>query len=100
MSHRKERSGMILEGIFDGKISPIEQIKPSDPEYCKIIQRVDELVAAFQQRMHEAEYDQLVELCNCFASTASYENEAYFEYGFTMGMLLMKEVYEFPRFPF
>jgi hypothetical protein len=50
--------------------------------------------------MPEAEYDQLVELCNCFASTASYENEAYFEYGFTMGMLLMKEVYEFPRFPF
>ena len=50
----------------------------------------------FEQTLSKEDYAKLDKLNDNFADCQTMQTEEHFKYGFTMGVLLMKEIYELP----
>ena len=87
---------MVLETLYCGDICPVEQAVPQDKEYRKMKKKTGQLLDELSEKLTKEQ----MELVNNFhmhlIKTNCMELEAQFQYGFALGMLLMKDVYELP----
>lgn len=89
-------SRSIMEALFDGRIVPWEQkgIRQSK-EYRSIISKLGEAKERLAEKLSDDEKKQLEEVGNLYLDLASCQDVTNYSYGFTMGLLLMKEVLDF-----
>lgn len=85
---------MILEALFNGEIFPGEQVIPDTPEYIKENKEANDLMIFFENKLKAEDYERIEELRDHLATAQGIENEMHFQYGFSMGLVLMQEVYE------
>ena len=78
---------MILEAIFNGEIYPAETVVPKSEKFREAGQAIADTMRYFEQTLSKEDYAKL-----------DMQTEEHFKYGFTMGVLLMKEIYELPDF--
>ena len=109
---------MILEAIFNGEIYPAETVVPKSEKFREAGQAIADIMRYFEQTLSKEDYAKLDKLYDneedkgvqqvivCtkdklndnFADCQTMQTEEHFKYGFTMGVLLMKEIYELPDF--
>ena len=95
---RKEREFMILEAIFNGEIYPAETVVPKSEKFREAGQAIADIMRYFEQTLSKEDYAKLDKLNDNFADCQTMQTEEHFKYGFTMGVLLMKEIYELSDF--
>lgn len=89
---------MILEAIFNGEIYPAETVVPKSEKFREAGQAIADIMRYFEQTLSKEDYTKLDKLNDNFADCQTMQTEEHFKYGFTMGVLLMKEIYELPDF--
>ena len=89
---------MILEAIFNGEIYPAETVVPKSEKFREAGQAIADIMRYFEQTLSKEDYAKLDKLNDNFADCQTMQTEEHFKYGFTMGVLLMKEIYELPDF--
>lgn len=89
---------MILEALFTGKIYPEEKVVTKDPRRHEIIQRTAVLMNELEELLSEEDYKRVIELYDGLTTLEGLQSEEQFKYGFSLGMLLMKEVCDLPYF--
>ena len=82
-----------LKSIFNDGIFPFEDIKPSDPEYFKIYEKIGEEIEYFIKRMPHDDVQRFERFENLFSKVESLFHYDCFEYGFKLGAQLMMEVF-------
>ena len=90
---------MVLEALFHGEIYPSENVVPKSDKFRQNGMEMTELMNYFEQKLSPEDYDRLEQLCNRHCDEGNMTNEEQFKYGFTMGALLMCEVFCSPYFP-
>ena len=89
---------MILEAIFNGQIYPAETVVPKCKKFRDAGEAVANIMAYFEQTLSKEDYDKLEKLNDHLADRQCLQTEEHFKFGFAMGVLLMKEIYELPDF--
>ena len=89
---------MILKAIFNGQIYPAETVVPKCKKLRDAGEAVANIMAYFEQKLSKEDYDKLEKLNDHLADRQSLQTEEHFKFGFAMGALLMKEIYELPDF--
>ena len=89
---------MILEAIFNGQIYPAETVVPKCQKFRDAGEAVANIMAYFEQKLSKEDYDKLEKLNDHFSDRQYLQTEELLKFGFAMGVLLMKEVYELPEF--
>lgn len=89
---------MIMEAIFNGQIYPAETVVPKCRQFRDAREAIAGIMTYFEQKLSKEDYDKLEKLNDHFADSQCLQTEEHFKYGFAMGVLLMKEVYELPDF--
>ena len=79
---------MILEAIFNGEIYPAETVVPKSEKFRQAGQAIADTMRYFEQTLSK----------DLFADCQTMQTEEHFKYGLSMGVLLMKEIYELPSF--
>ncbi len=90
---------MIMEALFNGELYPFEKVVPHSEEYSKAKRAITDLMNSFQSTMSEEDYAKLNELQNTIYTAMEIETIEQFKYGFALGLMMMKEVSEFPYLP-
>ena len=90
---------MILEALFNGEIYASENIVPRSDKFRQISAHISETMTYFEGKLSKEDYALLEELCDSHADEGNMTNECQFKYGFTMGVLLMCEIFHSPFFP-
>ena len=83
---------MILESLFYGNFSPIEQIYPEDPEYRKALKNIELLMQQLYKTLPPEDYQKVEEILSLYGTAESIECEAHFKFGFSAGLILQQEV--------
>lgn len=85
---------MVLDDLYCGNIYPAEQVVPQDREYRRLHKHTVVLLAELEEKLSKEQ----MELVNQFHSHVIEVHcmgvEVQFQYGFSLGLVLMKEVYE------
>ena len=85
---------MVLDDLYCGNIYPAEQVVPHEKEYRKLHRHTGELLTELEEKLSKEQ----MELVNLFHTHVidvhCMELEAHFQYGFSLGMMLMKEVFD------
>ena len=89
---------MILEAIFNGQIYPAETVVPKCRQFRDAGEAIASIMTYFEQKLSKEDYNKLEKFNDHFADSQCLQTEEHFKYGFAMGVLLMKEVYELPDF--
>ena len=89
---------MILDAIFDGQIYPSETVVPKCKAFWEANEAATNIMSYFEQKLSKEDYEKLERLNDRLADSQNIQNKEQFKYGFAMGVLLMKEVYEHPEF--
>ena len=89
---------MILEAIFNGEIYPAETVVPKSEKFREAGQAIADIMRYFEQTLSKEDYEKLERLNDRLADSQNIQNKEQFKYGFAMGVLLMKEIYELPDF--
>ena len=90
---------MILEAIYNGEIYPAENVVPKSQRFRKATEEVARITTYFEDKLSKEDYALLETLCDNYADETSETGEAQFKCGFTMGILLMCEIFHSPFFP-
>lgn len=90
---------MILEALFNGGIYASEDIVPKSERFRLTAERISETMTYFEGKLSPEDYTILEKLCDSYADEGNMTNECQFKYGFTMGVLLMCEIFHSPFFP-
>lgn len=90
---------MILEALFNGGIYASEDIVPKSERFRLTAERISEAMTYFEGKLSPEDYAMLEKLCDSYADEGNMTNECQFKYGFTMGVLLMCEIFHSPFFP-
>ena len=89
---------MILEAIFNGEIYPAEMVVPKSEKFREAGQAIADTMRYFEQTLSKEDYAKLDKLNDHFADCQTMQTEEHFKYGLSMGVLLMKEIYELSDF--
>lgn len=89
---------MILEAIFNGEIYPAETVVPKSEKFQQAGQAIADTMRYFKQTFSKEDYTKLDKLNDLFADCQTRQTEEHFKYGLSIGVLLMKEIYELPDF--
>jgi hypothetical protein len=89
---------MVLDTIFDGQIYPSETVVPKCKAFWEANEAATTIMSYFEQKLSKEDYEKLERLNDRLADSQNIQNKEQFKYGFAMGVLLMKEVYEHPEF--
>ena len=89
---------MILEALFNGEIYPSENVVPRSDKFREVASGIHEAMTYFEQKLSKEDYARLEQLCDRHADEGCMTNEEQFKYGFTMGALLMCEIFRSPFF--
>lgn len=90
---------MILEALFNGGIYASEDIVPKSDKFRQTAAHISETMTYFEGKLSKEDYTLLEKLCDSHADESNMINECQFKYGFTMGVLLMCEIFHSPFFP-
>ena len=83
---------MILESLFRGNLSPLDLVYPTDPEYRQLSQDVIALTSELTDELPPATKAKLDQLTAKIYSAQAIESEAFFTFGFSLGMKLQQEI--------
>ena len=83
---------MILEAVFNGNLSPVEQVYPADPEYRTETETVAKILEQLSATLSAEQFEQINALMTHNGFAQCIENEACFGMGFAMGMMLEREI--------
>lgn len=89
------KESMLHEFYFG--INPCERKRVRDPEYTAICKKIDNLDLRFKNLLSAEEYAKLEEMQNLRAQASLFEEAQLFEYAFSIGALLMIDVFGFNR---
>lgn len=87
---------MILEAIFNGEIYPAETVVPKCDKFRQATKMVSDTMSYFEAQLTKENYQLLEKLQDHLADAQIIENEEQFKYGFTIGVLMMCEIYGSP----
>ena len=90
---------MILEAIYSGEIYPAETVVPESDEFSNANEEISRTMNFFQEKLSHEDYELLEKLCDHHADSSLMVSQEHFKYGFTMGVLLMCEIFHSPFFP-
>ena len=90
---------MILEALFNGGIYASEDIVPRSDKFRQTASHISETMTYFEGKLSKEDYALLEKLRDSHADESNMTNECQFKYGFTMGVLLMCEIFRSPFFP-
>ena len=82
---------MILESLFYGNFSPVEQVYPEDPEYRKALKNIELLMQQLYKTLPPEDYQKVEEILSLYGTAESIECEAHFKFGFSAGLTLQQE---------
>jgi len=83
----------ILEQLFHGRINPFERKIPFTPERTETEQKIQRAKEYFRRELSTENYKRLDELETLYTESSDFENIYYFKHGFTLGALIMVEVF-------
>ncbi|WP_154122675.1 DUF6809 family protein [Paenibacillus monticola] len=84
---------IILEDLYYGRLSPNELVKPSNPEFQKINQKITESLQRLKEHFSEEEFEQVEKLFDLQSDSNSLQSTLSFIHGYRMGALMMIEVF-------
>jgi hypothetical protein len=82
----------ILEELYLGRLYPLEQIVPQDPEFHSVNQKKSDLVKILETKLSAEDEQALEDLLDLDCQVSVMEAYASFEYGVKFGVLLMLNV--------
>ena len=82
---------MILESLFYGNFSPVEQVYPENPEYREALKSVEILMQQLYKKLPPETYQTVETILSHYSTAASIECEAHFKFGFSAGLTLQQE---------
>ena len=85
----------MMHDLYFGHLVPWERGRSQDPDYTPVNRRIGDIKEHFRDTLTPDEYQRFEELGNLSAQSSSIEDVDIFEYGMSMGILLMLEVFEF-----
>ena len=88
---------MILEKLFGGEFYPAEIVVPKSERYKELLNKVSELQNRLSEEVSEEEYSQIEKLHDMVSELGELCAEEYFKYGFSSGIMLLMESYQFIR---
>lgn len=86
---------MVLDDLYCGNIYPAEQVVPHEKEYRKLHRHTGELLTELEEKLSKEQMELVNQFHTHVIDVHCMELEAHFQHGFSLGMMLMKEVYEF-----
>ena len=83
----------ILQELYFGNIRPCERNRVRDPEYVALTKKISDLVAHFRDLLSPEEFAKFTEIRELQADAGLFEEVQLFEYAFSLGALLMIDVF-------
>ena len=84
---------MVLDDLYCGNIYPAEQVVPHEKEYRKLHRHTGELLTELEEKLSKEQMELVNQFHTHVIDVHCMELEAHFQYGFSLGLMLMKEVY-------
>ncbi|WP_256700886.1 DUF6809 family protein [Paenibacillus sp. P46E] len=81
-----------MEDFYYGRLRPNELVKPSDPEFQKINQKITESLQMLKEQFSEEDFEQVEKLIDLQSDSNSLQSALSFIQGYRMGALMMIEV--------
>lgn len=85
---------MVLEELYCGNIYPTEEGVPHTAEYRKLHKHTGVLLTELEEKLSKEQMELVNQFHSHVIDVHCMEVEAQFQYGFSLGLVLMKEVYE------
>lgn len=79
---------MILEEMFNGRFYPSETVTVDSPRYKQAVKACADLMDALSERLSKEGYKLVEKLQAQVAIAQCEENESYFKYDFSAGMVI------------
>ena len=79
---------MILEALFNGELYPSENVVPKSDKFRQAGAEISDTMRFFEEKLMDRNADE-----------GNMTNEEQFKYGFTLGVLMMCEIFHSPFFP-
>ena len=85
--------------LFNGGIYASEDIVPKSDRFRQTAAHISETMTYFEGKLSKEDYTLLEKLRDSHADESNMTNECQFKYGFTLGVLMMCEIFYSPFFP-
>ena len=83
----------ILNELYFGNIRPCERNRVRDREYAGLTKKISDIVVHFRELLSPEEYAKFTEMRDLQAQSNLFEEVQLFEYAFSLGALLMIDVF-------
>lgn len=90
---------MILDAIFEGRIYPAENIVPKNHAFQESAKAVEGIMKYLEKNLTKEEYEKITELNDRILDGQILLGKELYKAGFATGVLLMKEIYDYPVLP-
>ena len=90
---------MVLEALFNGGIYASENVVPKSDSFRQATEEIARIMTFFEGKLPPEDYALLEKLCDRHADEGNITIEVQFKYGFTLGVLMMCEIFHSPFFP-
>nr|WP_202404165.1 MULTISPECIES: DUF6809 family protein [unclassified Paenibacillus] len=84
----------ILEDLYYGKCNPSERVKPKDPEFELVSQKISKTMESLKIKIPEHEYKLIEELSDLHDNLISILSASAYIDGYKMGALMMVELFD------
>ena len=88
---------MMLDAIFDGTFNPSELRIQNSEKFTQACKNAERLQMQLSMQLCDEDYALVGDLTNELLNSCEAECRQYFKYGFSTGLLLMREAQEFVR---
>lgn len=85
----------LMYDLYYGRLVPWERGRSQDPAYTPVSRKISDIKEHFRDTLTPGEYQRFEELEDLSAQSSSIEDVDIFEYGMSMDILLMIEVFRF-----
>ena len=83
----------MLQELYFGNIRPCERNRVRDPEYAALTKKISDIVVHFRDLLSPEEYAKFTEMRDLQADADLFDEVQLFEYAFSLGVLLMLDVF-------
>lgn len=84
----------VLQGLFNGDITPWERKEPRSEELLEVVRKIEEEERYFISKMSLDDCERFQQLSNLYLKLSSEGEESLFSYSFTLGLLLALDISE------
>lgn len=85
---------MVLDELYYGNIYPSEQILIHDKEYQKLHRHTGVLLTQLEEKLSKEQMELVNQFHSHVIDVNSLESKANFQYGLSLGLMMMKEAQE------